>query len=287
MWLDRYRGLLCDLDGCLILAGRPLPGARELITYAGDRLFIVSNNSIDTPKTLAAKLARIGLPVAADRIALAGATAVEQLAASARGAHTAIYGSPAIIDYAISLGLVVDDEHPDVVLLTRDVRFSYSRLHRIVRQIESGAQLVVSNLDLSHPGAAGVRIFETGVLLETVKACLPDLRYRPIGKPSPVLYQAAMRRISAVGEELLAIGDNPATDGEGARRMGIGCILVGPSAEAQFTGLAAMLQSQEAPHRFFDKKRGIGKANRAAITDSGRSQMSPKERSNSSGVGEA
>ena len=29
MWLDRYRGLLCDLDGCLVLAGRPLPGARN------------------------------------------------------------------------------------------------------------------------------------------------------------------------------------------------------------------------------------------------------------------
>jgi HAD superfamily hydrolase (TIGR01450 family) len=279
MWLDRYRGLLCDLDGCLVLGGRPLPGAQELITYAGDRLFIVSNNSIDTPKTLAGKLARIGLPVAMDRIALAGATAVEQLAASARGAHTAIYGSPAIIAYATSLGLVVDDEHPDVVLLTRDVRFSYARLHRIVRQIENGAQLVVSNLDLSHPGAAGARIFETGVLLETVKACLPDLRYRPIGKPSPVLYQAAMCRISAVAEELLAIGDNPTTDGEGARRMGIGCILVGPSAGAQFTGLAAMMQCQDAPRLFLDKKRGMGKANRVPIADSGRSlgQTSPAD----------
>jgi len=287
MWLDRYHGLLCDLDGCLVLAGRPLPGARELVTYAGDRLFIVSNNSIDTPTTLAAKLARIGLPIAAERIALAGATAVEQLAASARGVRVAIYGSPAIVAYALSRGLMVDDENPDVVLLTRDVRFSYARLHRMVRQIERGAELVVSNLDLSHPGAAGVRIVETGVLLETVKACLPDIRYRPIGKPSPVLYQAAMQRISALGRDLLAIGDNPATDGEGARRMGIPCILVGPSAEAQFSGLAAMLQSREAPVRFFDSRGRTGTADRAAIADSGRGQISPEARSNGSGLGKA
>jgi ribonucleotide monophosphatase NagD (HAD superfamily) len=62
MWLDRYRGLLCDLDGCLVAGGRLLPGARDLVAYARDRLVIVSNNSTDTPATLAAKLARLNLP---------------------------------------------------------------------------------------------------------------------------------------------------------------------------------------------------------------------------------
>jgi ribonucleotide monophosphatase NagD (HAD superfamily) len=61
MWLDRYRGLLCDLDGCLVAGGRLLPGARDLVAYARDRLVIVSNNSTDTPATLAAKLARLAL----------------------------------------------------------------------------------------------------------------------------------------------------------------------------------------------------------------------------------
>jgi ribonucleotide monophosphatase NagD (HAD superfamily) len=75
MWLDHYRGLLCDLDGCLVAGGRPLPGARALVAYARDRLIVVSNNSTDTPTTLAAKLARLNLPIAPERIVLAGAWA--------------------------------------------------------------------------------------------------------------------------------------------------------------------------------------------------------------------
>ena len=247
MWLDHYRGLLCDLDGCLVAGGKLLPGARQLVAHARDRLVIVSNNSIDTPATLAAKLARLNLPVAPERIVLAGATAVEHLAATAPQARVAIYGAPAIVRYARSLGLVVDHDRPNFVLLARDRRFSYARLHRLVRQIEHGADFIVTNVDIAHPGSDGERVLETGVLLAAVKACLPGIKYKAIGKPSPPLYQAAMRRISAGRDELLAIGDNPATDREGARRMGVICVLVGSDPGAHFQNLAEMVGSSQPP----------------------------------------
>jgi HAD superfamily hydrolase (TIGR01450 family) len=247
MWLDDYRGLLCDLDGCLVAGGRPLPGAREVVAYARDRLIIVSNNSTDTPATLAAKLARLNLPIAPERIVLAGATAVEFLAETVRQARVAIYGAPPIVRYARSLGLVVDHDRPHFVLLALDRRFSYARLHRLVRQIERGADFIVSNVDISHPAPRGERVLETGVLLAAVKACLPGIKYKAIGKPSPLLYQAAMRRISARQGELLAIGDNPATDREGAQRMGLAYALVGPGPDAHFQSLAEMIRSRRPP----------------------------------------
>jgi HAD superfamily hydrolase (TIGR01450 family) len=247
MWLDQYRGLLCDLDGCLLVGGKPLPGARELVAYAGNRLIIVSNNSTDTPATLAAKLARLNVPVAPERIVLAGATAVEYLAGTAPGARVAIYGALAILRYARSLGLTVDDDRPDFVLLARDRKFSYARLHRLVRQIERGANLIVSNGDISHPGAAGTRVLETGVLLAAIEACLPDLQYRTIGKPLPMLYQAALRRISAEPNECIAIGDNPATDREGAWSMAVPCLLVGSHGDAHFQDLSELMRSVGLP----------------------------------------
>jgi HAD superfamily hydrolase (TIGR01450 family) len=249
MWLDRYRGLLCDLDGCLVMGGKPLPGARELVAYARDRLIIVSNNSTETPATLAAKLARLGLPVAPERIVLAGATAVEFLAGSADQARVAIYGAPAIIRYARSLGLAVDDDRPHFVLLARDRHFSYPRLHRLVRQIERGADLIVSNVDISHPGPAQTRVLETGVLLAAVEACLPGLKYQVVGKPMPALYQAAMQRLSVGQDECIAIGDNPATDQEGARSMALPCVLVGSDPGAHFQDLAQLMRSPGLPRR--------------------------------------
>jgi ribonucleotide monophosphatase NagD (HAD superfamily) len=119
----------------------------------------------------------------------------------------------------------------------------------VVRQIERGADFIVSNVDISHPGSDGERVLETGVLLAAVKACLPGIKYKAIGKPSPLLYQAAMRRISAGRDELLAIGDNPATDREGARRMGVVCVLVGSDPGAHFQDLAEMVRSSQPPRQ--------------------------------------
>src|SRR5215510_14795937 len=119
MWLDRYRGLLCDLDGCLLSGDTVLPGARDFIAYAGERLWIISNNSTDTPSVLAKKLMDLGLPVPAQHIVLAGTTAIQYVARTTPGARIMIYAFDDIIAYARSLGLFSDEEHPEVVLLAR------------------------------------------------------------------------------------------------------------------------------------------------------------------------
>lgn len=244
MWLDRYRALLCDLDGCLVAGDRLLPGARELAGLAGERLWILSNNSTDTPQSLSARLAGLGLDAAAERIVLAGATAVEQMAADAPGARLSLYGSEAIRALAHAAGLLLDAGQPDVVLLTRDEGFGYGDLNRIVRQIEGGARLVVANADATHPGADGLPVAETGALLAAVLACRPDIPYSVVGKPSPVLYRAALARIGLDPGAILAIGDNPATDGEGARRMGLDCALIGAAPGAESRDLVDLLASE-------------------------------------------
>lgn len=244
MWLDRYGALLCDLDGCLLAGDRLLPGARELAAQAGERLWILSNNSSDTPQSLSARLGRLGLDVAGERMVLAGATAVEQVAVDMPGARTCVYGSPSIKSLAVAAGLQLDAEPPDVVVLTRDEGFAYGDLNRLVRQIEGGARLVVANGDASHPGADGLPVAETGALLAALLACRPDTPYRVIGKPSPLLYRAALTRIGLGPDAILAIGDNPATDGEGARRMGLDWVLIGAAPEAESRDLLALLSSR-------------------------------------------
>ena len=244
MWLDRYRALLCDLDGCLVAGDRLLPGALELVARAGERLWILSNNSTDTPQTLSERLGRLGLDVASQRIVLAGATAVEQVAADSPGARLALYGSEPIRTLARAAGLQLDAERPDVVLLTRDEKFGYADLNRLLRQVGHGARLVVANGDATHPGADGLPVAETGALLAAVLAGRPDTPYRVIGKPSPILYRAALARIGLEAGAVLAIGDNPATDGEGARRMGLDCALIGAAPGAESRDLLALLATE-------------------------------------------
>jgi hypothetical protein len=56
-----------------------------------------------------------------------------------------------------------------------------------------------------------------------------------------------MGRISASQDALLAIGDNPATDQEGAQGMALPCVLVGPDPRAHFQNLAELMQSRRPP----------------------------------------
>lgn len=230
MNLDRFKSILCDIDGCLIAGDTTLPGAAELVSRFGDRLIAISNNSTDTPQTLEARLARLGLAIPAERIVLAGATAIDEIASTSPGARLALFGSRALADYARSTGLVLVEDHADYALLTRDVNFSYQRLVQLLRLIRAGTRLVVANIDATHPAADGGLVPETGALLGAVRTCLPDLKYRAIGKPEEALFRIALRKAGVGVGDAVLIGDNPATDGEGAHRLGMAFAAIGHGA---------------------------------------------------------
>ena len=60
-----------DMDGVLIHEDHLIPGADRFIQRlqeTGHRFLVLTNNSIYTPRDLAARLARIGLPVPVDSL---------------------------------------------------------------------------------------------------------------------------------------------------------------------------------------------------------------------------
>ena len=229
MRLDDYDAILCDLDGCLISGDVVLPGAEALLERAGERLTILSNNSTDTPETLSARFGAMGLIVPPARIVLAGTAAVEHLAALP-GARTRLYASPAVRAHAATSGLVQEDVAPTHVLLAKDLSYGFAELHETIGLLSRGAHLVVANPDVSYPGPDGLPVPETGSFLAAILSVLPDLTYDVIGKPEPALYHSALKRYRMKPQKVLAIGDNPLTDAEGARRLGLDFLLVGPHA---------------------------------------------------------
>ncbi|MCR8550302.1 HAD hydrolase-like protein [Salipiger sp. P9] len=245
MRLDDYDAILCDLDGCLISGDVVLPGAEALLARAGARLTVLSNNSTDTADTLSARLDALGLAVPPDRIVLAGIAAVAHLAASP-GARVRMFASPALRGHAVATGLAEDSAAPTHVLLARDLGYGYAELHETLRLLSGGARLVVANPDASHPGPDGLPVPETGSFLAAILSVLPDLAYDVIGKPEPGLYRRALSRYARPPRKVLAIGDNPLTDAEGAARLGCDFVLVGPQAP-RWRDLEAYLASATAP----------------------------------------
>lgn len=231
-----WGAILCDLDGCLISGEHILPGAKALLAAAADRVWIVSNNSTETARALARRLRRIGLRLSPDWLVLAGEEALAALALTSPGARVALHAGPQMARHARALGLEPVRDRPDVVLLARDRRFDFPNLERIVEQLVQGAELIATNADGAHPGSGGVPAPETGALLAAVLAVLPGHPHRVVGKPGSLLFETALARARVSPDRALMVGDNPATDGLGAQRMGIAYARVFPQ-----TGIAPLL----------------------------------------------
>lgn len=242
--LERYRAVLCDLDGCLVSGETVLPGAREFVAAAGARLMVLSNNSTDTAVSLSQRLAHGGLEVPPARIILAGVAAIEAVATQAPGARVFVCGSGATVMHAADVGLKSDAHAPEFVILTRDTGFTYARLQLVLGFLVKGARLVVANMDSTHPGADDVPVRETGALLATIRECLPDHAFEVIGKPGTGLFHAALDRLGVVPDQAVLVGDNPVTDGAGARAAQVDFLQIGTAPGARYRDLAALLAAE-------------------------------------------
>jgi NagD protein len=216
--------VLVDLDGCLAFGLRPHPAAQRFIEAFRDRYVILSNNSTETPESLAEVLGSHGLIVDPQRILLAGSLMIEVLAQE--GEPTTLFAAPRLTEYATLRGLELAEE-ATVVAFARDTSLTYERLNRAVLLLRRGAQITASNPDLTHPGLGQAPVLETGALLALLRACLPVLEPRIIGKPSSLMFETALRRFGISARNAVMIGDNPDTDGVGAEEAGIMPVLIG------------------------------------------------------------
>ena len=242
--LQEASGFLIDWDGCCALDNKLLPGAARFLKLISKRVVIVSNNSSDTPLVFLDTLNRVGIELSRDQIILAGMVALER-ARELNLKSILVLGSSAMCAQARSMGLTLVKEKPDAVILLRDTKLSYVRLERAVNAIAGGARLIVSNPDLTHPGANGRIKPETGALYAALRACIniPDDHVEFIGKPEPLLFRRGLKALGLSASGAVMIGDNSKTDIAGAEKLGITGLLVQNHPDDFMNDLADLLEA--------------------------------------------
>lgn len=213
--------VLCDLDGCLISEGRRFADTADFVAACGARLWIVSNASDTTAVALSQRLGDIGIAVPPARILLAGETALDYLARVEEIKSIALFADNALIDLAKSLGIDPDAQDPDAILLCRHTSVTVDTMGPILALVARGVPLWVANEDLSHPGQDNQPVAETGALLAALRAIKPDLKWRSLGKPDPMMLTMALARSGLTAGDAVFVGDNALTDGRAAARLGM------------------------------------------------------------------
>ncbi len=240
---ENRKAVLLDMDGVIILGAAAAPGSLAFLDRFGSKVCLVSNESSSSPQALSKHLSSLAIRIPPDRIVLAGATSVDVLIEELPGRRILIQGASSLQSLAKDAGvkLVPIGEQPDAVLLCRDPEFDISALENIIRAIENGADLWVTNPDLRHPIEYGRYTYQTGALLQSILACVGEVPYRIIGKPEPTLFEKALRIMNSQPEEAIMIGDNQSTDGVGALAADIPFILLGSSPKAEAANLEDLL----------------------------------------------
>jgi 4-nitrophenyl phosphatase len=224
--------VLCDLDGVVWLAHEPIAGAVEAIARmraAGIRVLFVTNNSFSTRQQQVEALGRIGIDAEGDVVtsAMSAGTAIQP------GWRVMVCGGEGLIEEIEAAGAQVVVPYVergaagpfDAVVVGFHREFDFEVLSDALTAVRGGAVLIGSNNDPNYPTPSGP-IPGGGAILAAVEKTTGKQAV-VTGKPHQPMAELVSAMCPGITvEEMVMVGDMPATDGAFARTIGCAFALV-------------------------------------------------------------
>lgn len=218
---------LTDMDGVLWHEGKPIPGAKELIkkwTDNGTPFLVLTNNSIYTPRDLSARLRAGGLEVPEERIYTSALATADFIRSQVPKGTAYVIGEAGLTTAMHEIGYVMTEVNPDFVVLGETRNLSFENLTKAVRLINNGSRFIATNPDATGPSNEGPLPATGAVAALITKATGKDPYI--VGKPNPMMFRSAMRKIKAHSESTGMIGDRMDTDVVAGIEAGLHTVLV-------------------------------------------------------------
>ena len=241
--LERYDGFLLDAYGVLVNSRQTLPGANEFLaelTRRGKPFRVVSNDGSTTPEAKVERWSKRGLEVPAHCLVTPWSVLASDLSpVHVEGRKGFVIGTPLSQEMFRRAGglAVTGEELPELLILADELTEPFMArcdlaLTLVVRAHQGGRQvdLVLANPDMVYPTDVGYG-FTAGAICRMFEAGLERLLGTPcpflhVGKPGPEMLQLAAQQMGLARDRVVMLGDQWATDVEGARRAGIDSVLV-------------------------------------------------------------
>ena len=218
---------LSDMDGVLVREGEAIPGAADFIDalVARQRPFLLlTNNSIWTPRDLAARLAKTGLKVPEEAIFTSALATADFLDAQNPNGTAYVIGEAGLTTALHEVGYTLTDQKPDYVVIGELRSYSFEVITKAIRLVLGGARFIATNPDVTAPSPEGP-IPATGAAAAMITKATGAEPYF-VGKPNPMMFRSALNRINAHSESTVMIGDRMDTDIVAGMEAGLETILV-------------------------------------------------------------
>jgi NagD protein len=218
---------LIDMDGVLMHEGKALKGAADFlarVTESGYRFLVLTNNSIFTPRDLAARLVRAGLPVPEGSIWTSALATARFLADQLPGGSAYVVGEAGLTTALHEVGYTMTDIDPDYVVLGETRTYSFESITKAIRLVNAGGRFIATNPDPTGPSPEGA-VPATGAVAALITRATGREPYF-VGKPNPMMFRSAMNQMQAHSETTVMVGDRMDTDVVAGIEAGLDTILV-------------------------------------------------------------
>jgi 4-nitrophenyl phosphatase len=227
------RGLIVDMDGVLWKEATPigdLPQVFSTLAARGIRLSAATNNATRSADDYAKRLSEFGVTVDPSQIITsAEATALTLRNAFPHGGRVFVVGERGLEESISAAGFDVvtetgDTRSVEAVAACMDRAFTYDKLRAAATHIRNGSAFYGTNPDPTFPTPGGL-VPGSGSIITAIAAAA-ERQPTIIGKPSPLLFELAAKRMGMQKDVLLVVGDRLETDIAGGQAWGARTALV-------------------------------------------------------------
>jgi len=215
------------MDGVLVHEGIAVPGASEFIRAlrdAGRSFLVLTNNSIYTPRDLAARLASAGLEIPVGSLWTSALATARFLHSQRPGGTAFAVGEAGLTTALHDIGYTLTDRDPDYVVLGETRTYSFEAITKAIRLVGAGARFIATNPDAIGPSTEGA-LPATGSVAALIKHASGVDPYF-VGKPNPLMVREGLNVLGAHSETTAMVGDRMDTDVVAGIEAGLETILV-------------------------------------------------------------
>jgi NagD protein len=232
-----------DMDGVLAREEQPIPGADRFVARLRELqvpFLVLTNNSIYTPRDLAARLRASGLDVPEEAIWTSALATAGFLQEQRPGGTAFLIGEVGLATALHEAGYTLTERNPDYVVLGETRIYSFQRITHAIRLIVGGARFIATNPDPTGPSADGPLPATGSVAALISRATRVDPYF--VGKPNPLMMRSALNALQAHSESATMVGDRMDTDVVAGLEAGLDTVLV-------LTGVTTRDEAERFPYR--------------------------------------
>ncbi len=224
------RLFLFDLDGVFFKGkeSRVKIGGSEVVAELRrlkKKMFVLTNNSTDSVETVHSHLLQFGIPFRKEEVLTSGQLTAEYLYQNHGKVSYFLVGEAGLEAEMEKFGHSrTHGEKAPFVVVGLDRALTYQKLDQAARLVRNGASIVATHSSRLYMYKTGPAV-ASGPIVKAIEYATQK-RATIIGKPSPLMFRAALEKAGCNRREAVMVGDQVETDLLGARRAGIDAVLV-------------------------------------------------------------